>query len=46
MLGEQAAELKGKMTGQRVLAAEGPTIETNVSASGAVKGTLLLARCF
>jgi hypothetical protein len=39
MLGEQIAELKGKIIGQRVLDAEGPTMETNVSAKGSVKGT-------
>ena len=38
MLGERIAELKGKMTGQRVLKTEGPTIETSVSARGTVKG--------
>ena len=39
MLGEQFAELKGKMMGQRVLDSEGPTLETSVSARGSVKGT-------
>ena len=39
MLGEQIAEEKGKIMSQRVLDAEGPTIETTVSASGSVKGT-------
>ncbi len=39
MLGEQIAELKGKMIGQRVLDSEAPTIETSVSARGSVKGT-------
>jgi hypothetical protein len=39
MLGEQYAELKGKITGQRVLDIEGPTIETSVSVSGTMKGT-------
>jgi hypothetical protein len=39
MLGEQYAELKGKITGQRVLDIKGPTIETSVSASGTMKGT-------
>jgi hypothetical protein len=39
MLGEQYAELKGKITGQRVLDIEGPTIETSVSLSGIMKGT-------
>jgi len=38
MLGEQIAELKGKIIGQRVLDVEGPTMETNVSAKGSVKG--------
>ncbi len=38
MLGELIGELKGKITGQRVLDAEGPTIETNVSASGMFAG--------
>ena len=38
MLGEQIGELKGKMMGQRVLDAEGPTIETSVSARGSIKG--------
>jgi hypothetical protein len=28
MLGDQIAELKGKITGQRVLDVEGPTMET------------------
>jgi hypothetical protein len=39
MLGEQIAELKGKVIGQRVLDVEGPTMETSVTASGNVKGT-------
>jgi hypothetical protein len=38
MLGEQYGELKGKITGQRVLDVEGPTIETSVSVSGILKG--------
>ena len=38
MLGEQYAELKGRITGQRVLDIEGPTIETSVSVSGTMKG--------
>ena len=38
MLGEQFGELKGKITGQRVLDAEGPAIETNVSATGNLRG--------
>ena len=39
MLGEQITELKGKTTGRRVLDAEGPIIETSVSASGSARGT-------
>jgi hypothetical protein len=39
MLGEQYAELKGKITSQRVLDVAGPTIETSVSTTGTVKGT-------
>ena len=39
MLGELITELKGKMTGRRVLDVEGPTIESSVSTSGSVKGT-------
>lgn len=39
MLGEQIVSLKGKITGQRVLDVEGPTMETSVSATGDVKGT-------
>jgi hypothetical protein len=38
MLGEQIAELKGKVTSQRVLDIEGPSIETSVSVSGSLKG--------
>jgi hypothetical protein len=38
VLGEQFAELKGKITGQRVLDSEGPRIETSVSVSGTMKG--------
>jgi hypothetical protein len=38
MLGEQIAELKGKVTSQRVLDVEGPSIETSVSVSGSLKG--------
>mgnify|MGYP003576701774 CR=1 FL=1 len=38
MLGEQYAELKGKVTSQRVLDVEGPAIETSVSTTGTVKG--------
>jgi len=39
MLGEQITNIKGKVTGRRVLDAEGPTIETSVSASGSAGGT-------
>jgi hypothetical protein len=38
MLGEQIGELKGRITGQRILDVEGPTAETSVSASGSLKG--------
>jgi hypothetical protein len=38
MLGEQYTELKGKITGQRVLNVEGPIIETSVSVSGTMRG--------
>ena len=38
MLGEQYAELKGKVTSQRVLDVEGPTIETTVSTTGTMEG--------
>jgi hypothetical protein len=39
MLGDQIAELKGKIMVQRVLDSQGPTMETTVSASGSIKGT-------
>jgi hypothetical protein len=39
MLGEQFGELKGKITGQRVLDAEGPAKETNVSDTGNLVGS-------
>jgi len=39
MLGDQIAELKGKIMVQRVLDVQGPTMETSVSASGSIKGT-------
>jgi hypothetical protein len=39
MLGDQIAELKGKITGQRVLDVEGPTMETSVSIQGSFRGT-------
>ena len=38
MLGDQIAELKGKIAGQRVLDVEGPTMETSVSIEGSVRG--------
>lgn len=39
MLGEQIAEFKGKVTGQRVLEVEGPTMETSLSFTGSIRGT-------
>jgi hypothetical protein len=39
MLGEQIAELKGKLMGQRVLDTEGPTMETSVLFTGTINGT-------
>jgi hypothetical protein len=39
MLGEQIAELKGKMISHRVLDVERPTIEISVSTRGSVRGT-------
>jgi hypothetical protein len=38
MLGEQIEELRGKITTQRVLSVEPPTIETSVSSSGTIRG--------
>lgn len=38
MLGEQYLELSGKITGQRVLDVEGPTIETSVATKGTIRG--------
>jgi hypothetical protein len=38
MLGEQYLELGGKITGQRVLDVEGPTIETSVATKGTIRG--------
>lgn len=38
MLGELIGETTGKISGQRVLDLEGPTIETNVSLAGTFKG--------
>ncbi len=37
MLGEQIADLKGKIISQRVLDAEGPTMETSVSFTGNIR---------
>jgi hypothetical protein len=39
MIGEQIAEFKGKVIGQRVLDVEGPTMETSLSFTGSIKGT-------
>jgi hypothetical protein len=39
MLGEQIEEWRGKVTGRRVLEAEGPTVETSASGSGSARGT-------
>jgi hypothetical protein len=39
MLGEQIAEFKGKVIGQRVLDVEGPTMEITLSLTGSIKGT-------
>jgi hypothetical protein len=38
MLGEQIAELKGKIMGQRVFDSEAPRMETSVSLTGSIKG--------
>jgi hypothetical protein len=38
-VGDQIAELKGKIITQRVLDAQSPTMETSVSASGSIKRT-------
>ncbi len=38
-MGDQIAELKGKIITQRVLDAQSPTMETSVSASGSIKRT-------
>jgi hypothetical protein len=38
MLGEQIIQFKGKITGQRVLEVEGPTMETSLSQTGKVNG--------
>jgi len=38
MLGEQIAEFKGKVIGQRVLDVEGPAMEISLSFTGSIKG--------
>jgi len=38
MLGELMGETTGKMSGQRVIDLEGPTVETNVSSMGTLNG--------
>ena len=38
MLGELIGETTGKITGQRIVDLEGPTIETNVSSTGTLRG--------
>jgi hypothetical protein len=38
MLREQIEDLKGKITGQRVIKVEPPTVETSVSCSGTLTG--------
>jgi len=38
MLGELIGETTGKMSGQRVIDLEGPTVETNVSSMGTLNG--------
>ena len=38
MLGEQIEDLKGKITSQRVIEVEQPTLETSVSSSGTIRG--------
>jgi len=38
MLGESIGELKGKISSQRVLDVEGPTMETSISTTGSLKG--------
>jgi hypothetical protein len=38
MLGESIGEFKGKISSQRVLDVEGPTMETSISATGGLKG--------
>jgi hypothetical protein len=41
MLGESIGEMKGKISSQRVIDVDGPNMETNVSASGSLKGVLV-----
>jgi len=38
MLGDFIGELKGKITGQRVLSVDRPRMETSISASGNLRG--------
>ncbi|MGA7006589.1 MAG: hypothetical protein WBY28_05885 [Nitrososphaeraceae archaeon] len=38
MLGEFIGELKGEITGQRVLSVDGPKMETSICASGNLMG--------
>ena len=38
MLGDFIGELKGKITGQRVLSVDAPRMETSISASGNLRG--------
>lgn len=38
MLGEQIGEIKGKVTSQRVLDIEGPSVETSLYANGSING--------
>jgi hypothetical protein len=44
MLGEQITDLKGKVTGQRVLDAECPTIEKNVVDIPVIDNSMSLCR--
>ena len=46
MLGEQIAEARGKITGQRVLDVEGPKIEYSFAASGTMKGYTNCPYCY
>lgn len=38
MLGDPIGEIKGKVTYQKVIDVNGPTMETSISASGTLKG--------